>query len=271
MTRRSGPRGAAPVSSGSKSRPLTRSDELDIGHGRTVALARPELQDAQVAAGTVGVGGPDLLEELVGHLLVPDEGDHLALVVDAALHCLRDELLGDGPQRLGLRLGRLDRPRVGRHERGEEVPHHRLLVGGVPAEAPRLARGGRHQKPPGLSRRARPRSSSRTSTSSSDFWPKFVMASSSSGVRWISSPTVLLWARLRQLWGRSERSRSSIGRSRSGEPLVVLPASPSSRPWPSSASSATSESRPRRVWPADASASRGVIEPSVSMSRTRRS
>ena len=57
-------------------------------------------------------------------------------------------------------------------------------------------------------------------TSSSDFWPKLVMASRSSGVRSTSSPMVLIWARLRQLRGRSERSRSSMGRSRSGEPLV---------------------------------------------------
>ena len=41
---------------------------------------------------------------------------------------------------------------------------------------------------------------------------------------------VLTWARLRQLRGRSDRSRSSIGRSRSGEPAVAVATSPSSRP-----------------------------------------
>ena len=58
-------------------------------------------------------------------------------------------------------------------------------------------------------------------TSSSDFWPKLVMASRSSSVFSSSSPMVLTWARLRQLRGRSDRSRSSIGRSRSGEPALT--------------------------------------------------
>jgi hypothetical protein len=83
--------------------------------------------------------------------------------------------------------------------------------------------------------------------------------------------TVLTWARLRQLRGRSDRSRSSIGRSRSGEPTVVAPISPSSRPCGASLMSATRLSSERSVSPAEASASRGAIEPSVSMSRIRRS
>ena len=62
-----------------------------------------------------------------------------------------------------------------------------------------------------------------------------------------------------------------MGRSRSGEPLVEVPTSPSSRPWGSSSRSATRPTSERRVSPAEASASRGVSEPSVSMSRTRRS
>ena len=40
-------------------------------------------------------------------------------------------------------------------------------------------------------------------------------------MRSTSSPMVLIWARLRQLRGRSERSSSSMRRSRSGEPPVV--------------------------------------------------
>ena len=40
-------------------------------------------------------------------------------------------------------------------------------------------------------------------------------------VRSTSSPMVLIWARFRQLRGRSERSSSSMRRSRSGEPLVA--------------------------------------------------
>jgi hypothetical protein len=62
-----------------------------------------------------------------------------------------------------------------------------------------------------------------------------------------------------------------MGRSRSGDPLVEVPTSPSSRPWGSSSRSATSPTSDRRVSPADASASRGVSDPSVSMSSTSRS
>ena len=96
---------------------------------------------------------------------------------------------------------------------------------------PSSAAGGRRRRRSGgpssgwpawrlLLRRAatRPRSSSFWMTSSSDFWPKLVMARRSSSVFCTSSPMVLTWARLRQLRGRSDRSRSSIGRSRSGEP-----------------------------------------------------
>ena len=87
----------------------------------------------------------------------------------------------------------------------------------------------------GQPRSVRPRSSSLAFTSSRLFWPKLVMLSRSSSVLVSSSPTVLTWARLRQLFGRSDRSRSSIGRSRSGELTVVSTTSPSSRPCGSSA------------------------------------
>ena len=48
-------------------------------------------------------------------------------------------------------------------------------------------------------------------TSSSDFWPKFVIARRSSSVFCTSWPIESTRARLRQLRGRSERSSSSIG------------------------------------------------------------
>ena len=54
-------------------------------------------------------------------------------------------------------------------------------------------------------------------TSSSDFEPKFVIARRSSSVFCTSWPIVSTRARLRQLRGRSDRSSSSIGRSRSGD------------------------------------------------------
>src|SRR5947208_693733 len=53
-------------------------------------------------------------------------------------------------------------------------------------------------------------------TSSSDFWPKLVMFNRSSWVFTTNSPIVFTCARLRQLRGRSDRSRSSIGRPGGG-------------------------------------------------------
>ena len=73
------------------------------------------------------------------------------------------------------------------------------------------------RRPAAQPRSVRPRSSSLALTSSRLFCPKLVMLSRSSSFLVSSSPTVLTWARLRQLFGRSDRSRSSIGRSRSGE------------------------------------------------------
>jgi len=52
------------------------SNQFDAGHRGVVALTVPELQDAQVPTGSVHVSGSDLLEQLVGHVLVPDERHH---------------------------------------------------------------------------------------------------------------------------------------------------------------------------------------------------
>src|SRR5437867_919491 len=80
------------------------SDELDPCHRRVVAVAGAELEDARVAALAIVVPGGDLLEQLVGHLLVTDEGDDVALPGHAALLGFGDHLLGDGAQGLGLGL-----------------------------------------------------------------------------------------------------------------------------------------------------------------------
>src|ERR1700737_2928125 len=66
--------------------------QLDPSHGRVVAGARAELEDAEIAAVAVRVPRRNLREELVGHVLVVDARDHLALLVQAALLGLRDEL-----------------------------------------------------------------------------------------------------------------------------------------------------------------------------------
>ena len=225
-------------------------------HRGVVALARAELQDPQVATGPIGIARADLREQLVRHVLVPDERHDLALVVHAAFARLGDELLGDGPQRLGLGLGGDDRlrPRSATRRGCRTSPSggRRRRRSGDPSSVRRASSDARARASD------RPRSSRRWSTSSRDFWPKLVIASRSSGVRSTSSPIVLIWARFRQLRGRSERSRSSIGWSRSGEPEVgdadvaELEALARRR-----TSSATSETRPRSVWPAEASALAG--------------
>ena len=118
----------------------TRS--FDARHGGVVALAVAELQDARVAAVAVGVARPDLGEELVGHLLVAQVRDDLAVVVEPALLGLGDDLLGHRAQRLGLGLGGDDA--LGGHEGRDEVGHHQPLVLRAAAEATALLRGGRH-------------------------------------------------------------------------------------------------------------------------------
>ena len=84
----------------------------------------------------------------------------------------------------------------------------RWCAGSRPKRGPFFGAGiGRYS----LTRSDRPRSSSFWMTSSSDFEPKFVIASRSSSVFCTSWPIVSTRARLRQLRGRSDRSSSSIG------------------------------------------------------------
>src|SRR4051794_35633590 len=90
------------------------SDELDARHRGVVALARAELEDPQVTTVAVFVARGDLVDQLVGHLLVAEVALDLTNAVDAhrafVLRLLRlgDQLLGDRTQRLGLGLGRGD-------------------------------------------------------------------------------------------------------------------------------------------------------------------
>ena len=121
------------------------SDELDAGHWGVVALPRPELEDPGIATRSFSVTGRYVGEQLVSHVLVADERDDLALVVDAALFRLRQALLEDRAQRLGLRL-RCHEAFAG-YQRGHEVAHHGLLVSGIAAEAAALlgtTRDARH-------------------------------------------------------------------------------------------------------------------------------
>src|SRR5450756_441386 len=122
----------------------------------------------------------------------------MAMTSDAPLGGGGDDLLGHRTQRLGFGLGR--HQVLSRYQRGDQVSHHRLLMGRATAEPAALLRGAEHADQ-SLTRRARPRSSSFWSTSSSDFCPKLVMFNKSSSVRSTNSPMVLICARLRQLRG----------------------------------------------------------------------
>ena len=106
-------------------------------------------------------------------------------------------------------------------------------------------------------------------TSSSDFWPKLVMASRSSSVLEQLADGVDLGP-LEAVAGRSERSRSSIGRSRSGEPVVAGHLAELEALGLVAHVGDEGDQRPQRV-AGRGERLRGVIEPSVSMSRTRRS
>src|SRR5581483_8482679 len=105
-----GASGAMPSKSVTRRAPGWLVDQLDARHGRVVAGAWAELQDARVPAGAALVAGADDVEELPGLFFVADERDDLALVVHARLGVdhrvlrLGDHLLGDGAQRLGLGL-----------------------------------------------------------------------------------------------------------------------------------------------------------------------
>ena len=105
--------------------------------GALSPVARPELEDAGVATGTLGVPGRHLGDQLVGHLLVAEVAHDLAVVVQTALAGLGDQLLGDGAQGLGLGLGGGDG--LGGDEGCGEVGHHQPLVGGATAEPAGLA------------------------------------------------------------------------------------------------------------------------------------
>src|ERR1035437_4739892 len=91
-------------------------DELDAGHGRVVTVAGAQLENPRVAARTIGVAGTDVGEQLVGHVLVPDEGHDEALVVHAHTR-VSGRLLGLGHALLHHRAERLG---LG-HRRGDAL------------------------------------------------------------------------------------------------------------------------------------------------------
>jgi hypothetical protein len=111
--------------------------ELEVGHRGGVALARPDLDDARVAAGPLREARGDVGEKQVGNALRAEEGDGLPLGGDVAALSERDHLLDDRPHLLRLRLGRLDAAVL--DQRAGEVRVERLAVGRVPAQLPACA------------------------------------------------------------------------------------------------------------------------------------
>ena len=122
--------------------------------------------------------------------------------------------------------------------------------------------------PGGLSLSARPICASFILTSSMDLAPKLRMSSRSASLREISSPTVWMPSRLRQLYERTVSSISSIGIEKLARFSCSCGDGPTSMP---SASTFSSRARPKSstsVLPAEAIASRGRIDGLVSTSTT---
>src|SRR6185312_10649246 len=165
---------------------------------------RPELDDARVTAGSLGVARRDVVEEALDDGLLAQEGNGLPTRVEVAALAQRDHLLGHGPHFLGLGQGRADAA-VHDQLRGQ-VGVQRLAVRTVAPElAPALLVS--HQSSP---RSLRLCTASVSRTSSIDFLPKFGIAASSCSVLEIRSPIVSIPTRLRQLYERTPSSSSSI-------------------------------------------------------------
>src|SRR3990172_2637062 len=245
-----------------------RLDELDDGHVGAVTAPRPDPHDPGVATRALLVAGSHLVEELGDHLGVADVAqDH-----PASVQCPRagtaDHLLGIGAKHL--RFGDRGRHLLVPEQLLGEVAENGLLVSGVATKSGTALRG-RHQSFGSLLSREtasdNPSSSSLAVTSSRLFCPKLVMLSRSSSVLRTNSPTVVIWARRRQLRGRSDRSSASMGRSRSGDTESLTTTSPRTRPTPSP-KSANRPSNSPSVLPAEDTASIGETEPSVWTSST---
>jgi len=106
--------------------------------------------------------------------------------------------------------------------------------------------------------------------SSSDFWPKLVMQEVVLGLLDELAHRVDLRP-LQAVAGPLGKVQVLDGEIEVRRDEVDRPTSPNSRPWGASLMSATSPTSERSVSPAEASASRGEMDPSVVMSSTSRS
>src|SRR5439155_15201708 len=129
------------------------SQQLEQHEAAAVADAVvAQLDDAGVAALTVGEGGGDVIEQLlddglhptpvildellvlVGQPAVPKQLNDATPVVDRAAARERDQLFGERPDLLGLGQGRADLAVL--EQALDQVAAQRLAVLGVPAELP---------------------------------------------------------------------------------------------------------------------------------------
>src|SRR5665811_1605586 len=105
------PRGAGGPPAARPSRPTYSCaglDQLDVGLLAAVAGARPEFDDARVAAVAVGVTWSHVVEQLVHDLLVAQQGDGLPARVQIAALADRDGLLDERAHLFGARHACLD-------------------------------------------------------------------------------------------------------------------------------------------------------------------
>src|SRR5215213_436109 len=210
--------------------------ELDARHLGTVTLAVTGLEDARVATVPRGEPRPDLLEQLVRRFPLLDVANGEPTGVQGARARLRDQLLDERPELLGLRFGRLDG--LALDERGREVPHQRELLfaraaeltsslpvthwcysssssgaaaaawlGGVPQSSTRTPSPFSSNRIP----KFKPSRSSRSAISWSDFFPKFFTCRIWLSVCRTRSPRLRMFEFLSELTERTDSSRSSIG------------------------------------------------------------
>src|SRR5579872_7048818 len=196
-----GPPGPVAASGG-----RTLLDQLEEGHRRCVAAPRRRPDHPGVPATPLLIPRRHGGEQPLDHRTIGEHSGDLPTRVQVVLERQVDHPVGDLLRLLRLVLGgrRLlvhDKRRHQTAEQGEPRP-------GVPSQAPSLLSQA-HQAP--LRRNSSPRAASFSLTSSSDFRPKFLTFTTSSSVRWSRSPRVLIPARFRQLYGRTDRSSSSIG------------------------------------------------------------
>src|SRR5690349_8971668 len=245
--------------------------ELDARHLRAVTLAVAGLEDARVPAVPRGEPRSDGLKQLVRRLTLLNVAAGEPACVQRAGARLRDELLDERPQLLGLRLGRLDR--LGLDERGREVAQQRELLlaraaeltsslpvthgcysssssgaaaaawlGGVPQSSTRTPSPFSSNRIPKFN----PSRSRRSAISWSDFLPKFFTCRIWLSVWRTRSPRLLMLEFLSELTERTDSSRSSIGVLRS--PCIRAPSVPAPSDMPPATGAELCEPNSTKYW-----------------------